>query len=197
MRRNKIGNKGAIAIAEWIRKADRSLTKLELERNLIDDEGGKALLRAMKANMRMEFFKMSYGNPLDDEICREIIREIEANVQIKENVVPIYFGNNNTLEHFEETDRGPEFVRCALKSCELFKILHLSLPDNMIGKKEVRDIAYVLQRNTPLRSLNLSDNVVDCKAAIILSEALCSNSNLKELDLRNNLLKDDGIAVLL
>ena len=77
-------------IAEWIRLHDRTLTRLELERNLIDDEGGRELLRAMKANMRMELFKMSYGNPLDDDICREIVREIEANLQIKANVVPSY-----------------------------------------------------------------------------------------------------------
>lgn len=47
LRRNKIGNRGAIAIAEYIRKADRRLTQLELERNLIGDEGGECLLRAM------------------------------------------------------------------------------------------------------------------------------------------------------
>ena len=87
-------------------------------------------------------------------------------------------------------------MRCALKSCELFKILHLSLPDNMIGKKEMKDIAYVLARNTPLRTLNLSENVVDAKAARVLADALCSNSNLRELDLRHNCLNDAGIAVL-
>lgn len=47
LRRNKIGDRGAIAIAEYIRKADRTLTQLELERNLIGDEGGECLLRAM------------------------------------------------------------------------------------------------------------------------------------------------------
>lgn len=35
LRRNKIGDKGALAIAEFIRKADKTLTSLELERNLI------------------------------------------------------------------------------------------------------------------------------------------------------------------
>ena len=60
-------------------------------------------------------------------------------------------------------------MRCALKSCELFKILHLSLPDNMIGEKEMMDIAYVIQKNTPLRTLNLSDNVMDAKAAMVLA----------------------------
>lgn len=87
-------------------------------------------------------------------------------------------------------------MRCALKSCELFKILHLSLPDNMIGEKEMNDIAYVLQRNTPLKTLNLSENVVDSKAAKILAKALGHNSHLRDLDLRNNKLGDAGIAVL-
>ena len=111
--------------------------------------------------------------------------------------MPAYKANNNSLEHYEESDRGPDFVRCALKSCELFKILHLSLPDNMIGEKEMRDIAYVLSRNTPLRTLNLSDNVVDAKAALVLAESLGSNSHLRELDLRNNRLGDAGVAVLM
>jgi Ran GTPase-activating protein (RanGAP) involved in mRNA processing and transport len=70
LRRNKIGNKGAIAIADWIRKADKNLKKLELERNLIDDEGGEALLRAMQTNWRMQVCKLAYGNVLKQRICR-------------------------------------------------------------------------------------------------------------------------------
>ena len=151
----------------------------------------------MQANMRMECCQMTYGNPLRSEICRQIEREIKANVQIKASVVPAYKAAGRRLLHYAESDRGPDFVRCALKSCELFKILHLSLPDNMIGHWEMRDIALVLSRNTPLRTLNLSDNVVDAKAALILAESLGSNSHLRELDLRNNRLGDAGIAVLL
>jgi len=98
--------------------------------------------------------------------------------------VPKYHANKHSLETYREDDQGPEFVRCALKSCELFKIMHLSLPDNMIGRNEMRDIAYVLKRNTPLRTLNLSENVVDVKAALVLADALRFNSNLRELDLR-------------
>jgi Ran GTPase-activating protein (RanGAP) involved in mRNA processing and transport len=196
LRRNKIGDRGAIAIAEYVRKADKTLTSLELERNQIQDAGGEALLKAMQANMRMERCQMTYGNPLRPEICRQIEREIKANVQIKASVVPAYKAAGRSLTHYAESDRGPDFVRCALKSCELFKILHLSLPDNMIGRWEMRDIALVLSRNTPLRTLNLSDNVVDAKAALILAQALGSNSNLRELDLRQNRLGDAGIAVL-
>ena len=101
-------------------------------------------------------------------------------------VVPRFKANNNKLTSYEESDRGPDFVRCALKSCELFQILHLSLPDNMIGEKEMMDIAYVVSRDTPLKTLNLSDNAVDAKSAVILATALGMNSHLLELDLRNN-----------
>lgn len=197
LRRNAIGDKGAIALADYIRKHDRTLISIELERNEIGDEGGEALLRAMQANMRMEYCKMAYGNPMRQKLCRQIEREIKANNQIKATVVPAYKQNSNSLVHYEESDRGPDFVRCALKSCELFKILHLSLPDNMIGEKEMLDISLVLSRNTPLMTLNLSDNVIDAKAALILANSLKSNSNLKELDLRNNRLKDAGIALLM
>jgi len=48
-------------------------------------------------------------------------------------------------------------------------MLHLSLPDNMIGVKEITDIAYVLSRNTLLKTLNLSDNIVDARAAVLLA----------------------------
>jgi Ran GTPase-activating protein (RanGAP) involved in mRNA processing and transport len=67
----------------------------------------------------------------------------------------------------------------------------------MIGEKEMLDIAYVISRNTPLKTLNLSDNTVDAKSAVILADALGHNSHLKELDLRNNKLGDAGIAVLM
>ena len=80
LRRNKIGDKGAIAIAEYIKNADRALTKLELERNEIGDKGGEALHDAMQTNMRMELCQMAYGNPMREKICSLIEREINANI---------------------------------------------------------------------------------------------------------------------
>jgi Ran GTPase-activating protein (RanGAP) involved in mRNA processing and transport len=80
LRRNKIGDKGAIALADYIKEADDTLTSLELERNEIGDAGGEALLKAMQANMRMECCKMAYGNPMRQKICSLIGREIKANI---------------------------------------------------------------------------------------------------------------------
>lgn len=60
----------------------------------------------------------------------------------------------------------------------------------------MNDIAYVLQKNTPLRILNLSKNVIDAKATQVLANALKHNSNLKELDLSENRMKNAGIALI-
>ena len=84
-------------------------------------------------------------------------------------MIPKYRENNNYLNRYEEADKGPEFVRCALKSCEILKILHLSLPDNMIGEYEMPDIAYLLAQNPPLKTLNLSYNIINEKAGCILA----------------------------
>jgi len=70
LRRNKIGNAGAIAISNYVKRADKTLSSLELERNDIADDGGEALLHAMQGNMRMECCKLAYGNPLRQKICR-------------------------------------------------------------------------------------------------------------------------------
>jgi hypothetical protein len=67
----------------------------------------------------------------------------------------------------------------------------------MIGEKEMIDIGYVLEKNTPLATLNLSNNVIDPKAATVLAKCIGANSNLKELDLSNNKLGNCGIGVLL
>jgi hypothetical protein len=44
-------------------------------------------------------------------------------------------------------DRGPEFIRCGIKSVELLDILHLSLPDNMLSINEAKMLARMLEKN--------------------------------------------------
>ena len=57
-------------MANFIRKADKTLQVLELERNEIQDVGGEELLRATQSNMRIECCNMSFGNPMRQKICR-------------------------------------------------------------------------------------------------------------------------------
>ena len=56
---------------------------------------------------------------------------------------------------YELIDKGPDYMRCAIKMAQIHNILHLSLPDNMLALEDSRMIADLIKRNTPLRKLNL------------------------------------------
>ena len=53
LRRNKITNKGAIAIADLIVNHDKKITKLDITRNKITDDGAKTILVALKKVVRI------------------------------------------------------------------------------------------------------------------------------------------------
>lgn len=88
-------------------------------------------------------------------------------------------------------------MRCAIKSVELLKITHLSLPDNMLGFEEAKMLAAMIKMNPPLKTLNLEINNLDASCAKLLAEALQSNSNLQVLNIAKNKLADLGIFWLL
>lgn len=98
---------------------------------------------------------------------------------------------------YEIDDRGQDFIRCAVKTTQLLNVLHLSLPDNLLGFKEAQLIANMICKNTPLKILNLKKNSFDYKSAAIIGDALLSNNNLKSLDMSFNRLGDTGIRNLL
>lgn len=66
-----------------------------------------------------------------------------------------------TKSKYELIDRGPNYMRCAIKSVELLRIQHLSLPDNMLGIEEAKMLAGMIRVNSPLRTLNLELNNLD------------------------------------
>jgi len=88
-------------------------------------------------------------------------------------------------------------MRCAIKSVELLKICHLSLPDNMLGLEEAKMLAAMIKVNPPLKTLNLEINNLDANCAKLIAEALQSNDNLKILNISKNKLADLGINYLL
>ena len=94
-------------------------------------------------------------------------------------------------------DKGFDHLRSAIKISELKGILHLSLPDNMLGLEDSRLISQLLMKNTQLKKLNLSQNCLDADCATLLANALIFNSNLRVLDVSQNTLGDLGIYVLL
>ena len=88
-------------------------------------------------------------------------------------------------------------MRCAIKMTELRNILHLSLPDNMLGLEDSRMLCDLLMKNTPLQKLDLSQNSLDADCAALIANALIYNSNLQLLNVSQNILGDLGIYTLL
>jgi Ran GTPase-activating protein (RanGAP) involved in mRNA processing and transport len=80
---------------------------------------------------------------------------------------------------YELVDKGPVYMRCAIKTAELQGILHLSLPDNMLGLDDARMLSQMIRQNTPLKTLDLSCNQLDADCAALLGNALIYNGNLK------------------
>jgi Ran GTPase-activating protein (RanGAP) involved in mRNA processing and transport len=88
-------------------------------------------------------------------------------------------------------------MRCAIKTSLLLNVLHLSLPDNLLGHSDVKIIANMIKKNPHLRILNLSKNNFDSECASLLGDSLIDNTRLKSLDLEYNRLGDLGVRNLL
>ena len=126
---------------------------------------------------------------------------MKANDNIQQNFDEAYKFHSSKIRiskiRYELTDKGPDYIRCAIKSVELLNILHMSLPDNMISNNETKMLAHMIQQNPPLVTLNVSNNNLDAECAIILAESLKFNDRLKILNLEKNKLGDKGILELL
>ena len=100
-------------------------------------------------------------------------REIKANIQANASMLAQLNGAESALNTGKETsvinsgvrikkyeliDKGPDFMRCAIKTSELKNILILSLPDNMLGLEDARMLSEMIKKNTPLKVLNLNQN---------------------------------------
>ena len=101
-------------------------------------------------------------------------REIKANIQAIESKR----NKRKSKVKWELVDKGPDYMRCAIKMTELRDILYLSLPDNLLGLEDTRMLSDLLMKNTPLRNLNLSTNSLDADCAALLANSLIYNSNL-------------------
>ena len=82
------------------------------------------------------------------------------------------------IKRYELIDKGPDFMRCAIKTTELKNIQMLSLPDNMLGLEDARMLSEMLRQDSPLKVLNLRQNQLDAGCAVLLANSLLHNKNL-------------------
>jgi Ran GTPase-activating protein (RanGAP) involved in mRNA processing and transport len=78
---NGIGKDSAIAIAEALRSGGAVLTSLNLYRNNIGPEGGKALAPALTGNAVLASLDVGY-NRLDEEAALAIVRAVNSRDQM-------------------------------------------------------------------------------------------------------------------
>jgi Ran GTPase-activating protein (RanGAP) involved in mRNA processing and transport len=88
-------------------------------------------------------------------------------------------------------------MRCAIKTTQLLNVMHLSLPDNLLGITEAQLIGGMIRKNTSLQILNLKCNNFDHDCGLIIGDSLLYNSNLRSIDLSENRLGDLGVRNLL
>jgi len=80
LRRNKIGNDGAKILAKFLKDNDQSITHIDVTRNRIGADGGQALLDALQTTTRIVECEINYGNPISSKMGRIFEREIKANL---------------------------------------------------------------------------------------------------------------------
>jgi len=96
----------------------------------------------------------------------------------------------------EIRDKGSEALRCCVKTTHLLNVLHLSLPDNLLGFKDAELLSSMVRKNPALRILNLEKNRFCSDCGFLFGDALQHNENLKSLDLSHNRLGDLGVRNL-
>ena len=70
---------------------------------------------------------------------RVIEREIKANIQA--DTYTAKHREKSEAQKYELVDKGPDYMRCAIKMAQLHNILFLSLPDNMLALEDARMLA--------------------------------------------------------
>ena len=197
---NKIGCLGCKEISEFL-ESSRSvsdgnckLSSLNLNHNLVTDEGVKYLAEALKHNN----CKLNSLNLADNELTNEGVKCLAEALKHSNCTLSSLHLNNNLL-----TDKGVESLAEALKHSNC-KLKNLNLAGNeLVTDEGVKYLAEALKdSNCKLNSLNLwwQNNVTRDEGVTCLAEALKnSNCKLNSLNLRNlggNEFTDEGVKNL-
>ena len=79
VRRNKISDKGAIMLADFLMHHDTTLCEFDLTRNKIGRAGAEALVDAVHGSIRVTDVQIGFGNRIPVEIVHAFELEMRAN----------------------------------------------------------------------------------------------------------------------
>ena len=86
LRKNKIGNEGAILLADFITNQDSTLLEVDLDRNRIEEDGAQELVDSIHKTIRIEKFQIGFGNLISSYLINAFDQELLSNQQIKDNL---------------------------------------------------------------------------------------------------------------
>ena len=192
---NKIGYLGCKQISEFLESSTSvsncncKLSSLNLNHNLVTDEGVKYLAEALKNNN----CKLDSLNLADNELTNEGIKCLAE--ALKDSNCTL---SSLNLNHNLVTDEGVESLAEALKNSNC-KLKSLNLWQNNVTEEGVKKLAEALKASDcKLNSLNLAGNEsVTDEGVKNLAEALKhSNCKLNTLNLTGNEFTDEGVKNL-
>ena len=190
---NKIGCLGCKEISEFLESSTSvsdgncKLNSLNLNHNLVTDEGVKYLAKALKHNN----CKLDSLNLADNELTNEGVKCLAE--ALKDSNCTL--SSLNLARNESVTDEGVKYLAEALKDCKLNSLI---LWQNNVTDKGVKYLAEALKdSNCKLKSLNLAGNEFTDEGVKNLAEALKhSNCKLNSLNLTGNEFTDEGVKYL-
>ena len=194
---NLVSNEGALALSHSI-KSCLSLHTLNLSCNLIDDDGALAITAGIPRTVFKDFKLFLWNNKITK--CGA-----DALLKIKSNVIL----DSLDIESRDIGDLGAVAVSSYIKNYQEeiqtstdtleqdFRSLHqLNLSGNSISNEGVTKIADSLRNCTSLTSLNLSSNSFGVNGVQALADALESCTGIASLNLACNSMDDDSVIIL-
>ena len=194
--RSRIGDDGAVALANLLRLGAKELNMsyLELMDGRIGHRGAFALGRSLScaANTTLTTLRLDYNSDLRSEGISALCRGLKTNSTLK----------NLSVQYCNITSDGAPSI-AEMLSFKKFAMTSLNLAGNRIGAKGLATLSSQgLPQNSSLMELIIADNsirstVEDVSTLEKFGQAVAAHPTLTTIDLMHNYIGDEGGRALL
>jgi Ran GTPase-activating protein (RanGAP) involved in mRNA processing and transport/predicted GTPase len=162
--------------------SNNTLTKLDLGKSHIGDEGVKAVAAALARNNSLAHLDL-WRNNIGAAGAKAVTAALARN-------------NTLTLLNLERNNIGAEGAKAVAAALEKNTLTQLNLSVNEIGEGGAKALAAALEHNNSLTQLNLWENNIGAEGTKAFAAALASNNTLTRLNLDRNNIGDEGAKAI-